>query len=536
MKRPIPAGGIRIRRWLFAAVLGMAVTCVLPAQSLSDWPNFGQNPANSSKTLFGPLASEAKTLKLKWTFTAGGEISARAAVVNGVAYFPDWGGNLWAVDATTGTKIWGHQLSDYGLPSGTVSRTTPAFENGELYVATQAGAYLLAINAASGNLTWKTQLEQVDTHALISASPVVVLGIVYTGVASLAEGGTLYGVPDIATSNARGSVVAINASSGKIIWKTYTVPSGYTGAGVWGSNLVVDLLRGTVFAGTGDNYSVPTDPAYLSCVGSGGAPASCISSSDYSDSIVAFDMYTGTVRWATRLMNWNQSGIANGTDFWNVDCDYQSFGFPNNGPQCPPNHGPDYDFGSAPNEVTYASGSGLKTIIGAGQKSGLYYALDPDTGAVLWQNLVGPGSSLGGMEWGSATDGQRIYVALSDFYGIPYNNGTIHAGSWSALDPATGTTLWQVADPNGAVDLAPVAVSNGVVYAASMAGSGTAPNMFALDAATGKTIWSFAAQGSVIAGATVMPGMIYWGSGYTHLPLPGFITGNTFYAFSVSGK
>jgi polyvinyl alcohol dehydrogenase (cytochrome) len=509
---------------------------MLPAQTIFDWPNFGQNPANSGSTFFGPSASDAKNLKLKWTFTAGGEVSARASVVNGVAYFPDWGGNLWAVNATTGAKIWGHQLSDYGLAAGTVSRATPAFANGELYVATQAGAYLLAINAASGKLTWKTQLESVDTHALISASPVVLSGIVYTGVASLAEGGTLYGVPNVSASNARGSVVAVDAVSGNIVWKTYTVPSGYTGGGVWGSNLVVDLLRGTVFAGTGDNYSVPTDPAYVACVGGGGTPASCISPSDHSDSILAFDMWTGKIKWATRLMNWNQPGLANGTDFWNVDCDYKSFGFPTNGPQCPANAGPDYDFGSAPNEITYLSGFELQTIIGAGQKSGLYYALNPDTGALLWQNQVGPGSSLGGMEWGSSTDGQRIYVAISNLYGIPYNNGTIHAGSWSALDPATGKILWQVADPNGSIDLAPMAVSNGVVYAASMAGTATAPNLFALDASTGNTIWSFAAGGSVVAGATIVGDAIYWGSGYTHLPLPGFTTSNKFYAFSVNGN
>jgi polyvinyl alcohol dehydrogenase (cytochrome) len=235
-------------------------------------------------------------------------------------------------------------------------------------------------------------------------------------------------------------------------------------------------------------------------------------------------------------MNWNQPGIANGTDFWNVDCDLESIGFPSNGPQCPANYGPDYDFGSAPNEITYLSGFQLKTIIGAGQKSGIYYALDPDTGALLWQNQVGPGSSLGGMEWGSATDGQRIYVAISNLYGIPYNNGAIHAGSWSALDPATGKTLWQVADPNGAIDLGPMAASNGVVYAASMAGAANAPNMFALDASTGATIWSFAAGGSVIAGATIVGDSIYWGSGYTHLPLPGFTTSNKFYAFSVNGN
>jgi outer membrane protein assembly factor BamB len=59
----------------------------------------------------------------------------------------------------------------------------------------------------------------------------------------------------------------------------------------------------------------------------------------------------------------------------------------------------------APFDKLLLTDNGPKTIIGAGQKSGIYYALDPDTGALLWQTQVGPGSSLGGIEWGSASDG-----------------------------------------------------------------------------------------------------------------------------------
>jgi polyvinyl alcohol dehydrogenase (cytochrome) len=52
--------------------------------------------------------------------------------------------------------------------------------------------------------------------------------------------------------------------------------------------------------------------------------------------------------------------------------------------------GPDYDFGSGPNEITYKTSNGSTTIIGAGQKSGIYYALNPDTDAELWHTQVGP--------------------------------------------------------------------------------------------------------------------------------------------------
>jgi polyvinyl alcohol dehydrogenase (cytochrome) len=144
---------------------------------------------------------------------------------------------------------------------------------------------------------------------------------------------------------------------------------------------------------------------------------------------------------------------------------------------------------------------------------------------------VGPGSSLGGIMWGSATDGKRIYVAIANVSGIPYSGG--QAGSWSALDPATGKILWQTPDPNGAFDLGPLAVDNGVVFAPSMAGGATDKNMFALDAATGRILWGYAAGGSVMAGATIVKNEVYWGSGYPHLSIPGRTGNNKFYAFTL---
>src|SRR5262249_13103932 len=202
--------------------------------------------------------------------------------------------------------------------------------------------------------------------------------------------------------------------------------------------------------------------------------------------------------------------------------------------------GPDYDFGSAPNEITYLSSKGLKTIIGAGQKSGIYYALDPDTGNVLWSKQVGPGSSLGGIEWGSASDGKRIYVAISNLYAISYGpNNAWNAGSWAALDPDTGAILWQVPDPNGAasggIDIGPMTVVNGVVYAGSMGIDPTRPTMFALDATNGNTLWNYPPGVSVNAGATIVNGTVYWGSGYSHLAPLGTGGNKTFYAFSLAG-
>ena len=133
-------------------------------------------------------------------------------------------------------------------------------------------------------------------------------------------------------------------------------------------------------------------------------------------------------------------------------------------------------------------------IIGAGQKSGIYSAFDPDTGDFLWGTQVGPGGDGGGIQWGSATDGERIYVAIANSNHQQSAAGT--AGSWSALDPTDGEILWQIPDPNGAQDIGPMTVANGVVYAPSTgAATASTANMFALDAATGKVLWSFPSGG-----------------------------------------
>jgi len=537
--------------------VGLAVLILQSAPSLlaqASWPMFGQNPANtaynSAETTISP--SNVSSLKTKWKFTTGGDVSARAAVVNGVVYFPDWGGNMWALNASTGTVIWSHQISDYGLAAGTVSRTSPAVANGIVYIGTQYVApatssspqpptgWLLAINATTGALVWKMQPDTSNPFPVITSSPIVGGGVVYVGMTSNEENAAAN--PTYPCCSARGNVVAVNAATGAELWQTFTVPSGYTGGAVWASNAVLDTARGLLYVGTGNNYSVPTDPAYTECISDGGTRATCQSPNNHGDSILALEMTTGAVAWGTRLENWDQiqsEGVKNGSDDTNVGCSLADIGIGDGGfGNCPLSPGPDYDFGSDPNEITYNTPSGSVTILGAGQKSGIYYALNPDTGDVLWHTQVGPGSYLGGIEWGSASDGTRIYVAIANVNGVPYAAG--RAGSWSALNPVNGEILWQIADPNHAGwDYGPMTVANGVVYAESMGGlnSTTAPTMFALNAATGATLWSYVAGASVNAGASVVNGVVYWGSGYGLLSAPIGTGGNqTFYAFSINGQ
>ena len=195
-----------------------------------------------------------------------------------------------------------------------------------------------------------------------------------------------------------------------------------------------------------------------------------------------------------------------------------------------------WDFGgSGPNVFQTKIAGRQRSVVGVGEKSGVYVLLEADTGKFVWNTLVGPGSDQGGMEWGTAVDGERIYVAIGNQNHVPYrlvSGEAATGGSWAALDPATGQILWQTADPQSALDLAPVTVANGVVYASSMARTGN--QMYALDAASGIILWRFAAGSSVNTGPAVVDGTVYWGSGYNRLGLGN--GNNKFYAFSLGGQ
>jgi polyvinyl alcohol dehydrogenase (cytochrome) len=308
-------------------------------------------------------------------------------------------------------------------------------------------------------------------------------------------------------------VLALDLETGAILWKTYTVPAGYAGGSVWGSTPVVDVKRHSLYLATGNNYAVP--PEVAACISAAGsdpvAANACLAPDDYLDAIVALDLRTGAIKWGHRLQ---------GVDVWTVACVFLS---------CPVATSPDYDFGAGPNLFTVDRGRQKRELLGAGQKSGMYWALDPDTGKIVWATSVGPGSKLGGVEWGTASDGQRIYAAISNFdrqsYTLRPSGQTITWGAFSALDAATGQILWQTADPLGSFPLGPVTVANGVVYAESLAAQGP---LYAFSAATGRLLWSFHSTGSAMGGAAVVNGTVYWGAGYPtgRIGVPDFVSGN----------
>jgi polyvinyl alcohol dehydrogenase (cytochrome) len=232
-------------------------------------------------------------------------------------------------------------------------------------------------------LLWKSVRLEAHFAAMGTGAPLLHVGVLYVPISSFEE--AIAALPGYKCCTFRGGVVALEAATGKQIWKAYTIPEaavtgekmlGPSGAGVW-STPTFDAARNAIYVATGDNYSDPPNAT--------------------SDAVVAFDAATGKMLWSRQLTE---------GDAFNLACSIPGAA------ACPEAKGPDFDFGQAP--ILVSLGGGKRALV-IGQKSGVAHAMDPDNGGeVLWQTRVGPGSALGGSQWGSASDGSRMYVASSD--------------------------------------------------------------------------------------------------------------------------
>jgi polyvinyl alcohol dehydrogenase (cytochrome) len=261
-----------------------------------------------------------------------------------------------------------------------------------------------AVNATTGSLIWKKKVED-HPAARITGAPTLYSGVLYVPVSSIEEATGSRASYECCTF--RGSVVALDTATGGVIWKSYTIPQaphpttknalgtqlhGPSGASIW-SAPTIDVERRALYLATGNSYSNP--------------PA------DTSDAVLAFDLKTGGLLWHRQ---------ATPNDSFVVAC----FGVDKT--NCPQDHGPDHDFGQSPILVSLRNGQRVLVI---GQKSGVVYAFDPDQdGKPLWQTRVSKGGPLGGMEWGSAADQERVYVPNSD---VRFLRST--AGATNSLHP-----------------------------------------------------------------------------------------------------
>ena len=467
----------------------------------------------------GLSGRDAANLEVAWAFampkTSG--LRGQGVVVGSTLFYPaGQAGYMLALDTQTGCVKW--------------ATATPANLRGSMaygrlgskgpwgLVGGDASGNLTAFDAATGKIVWRADPRH-DKSVPISGTPLFAGDRIVVPISSGDVGAAMR--PTHPCCKSHGAVAAVESATGKVLWTWHTMEDakplnrknsagadlfGPSGAPIW-SSPSVDLKKGVVYASTGENTSPPATGT--------------------SDALVALDLTTGKQKWLFQA-------LAN--DVWNMSCPVgpPAPGGRPTGPNCFfVNEGSvllDHDFGGGP---VIWRGKGRELIL-AGQKSGDVWAVQSSDGKVVWRHQFGKGSALGGVHWGIATDGVRVFAPISD----PNVPEPLNAAGLYAIDIASGKVAWSwraTADcGNGRQARVPICagkfglsapplVVDGAVIAGSLDG-----RLHVFDGKSGKlmsthdtaqpfqTVNGFKGAGGSIdaAGPFAGDGMVFVGSGY----------------------
>jgi polyvinyl alcohol dehydrogenase (cytochrome) len=469
------------------------------------WGNGGANTRFQPAKAAGISADQVPHLKLKWAFgfPHGTAASAQPTIVSGRVFVGSNAGWVYSLDAATGCVYWSYKLK-------AMTRNAISFGPMKGHGATKYAVYfgdfrgfVYALDAQTGQELW---VVRADDHfaSVVTGAPTLYQGRLFVPISHWESVNAK--APEYPCCTHRGSVVALDANTGRQLWKFYTNPEapkptkknsmgtqlyGPAGVSVWNAP-TVDPKHNAVYFGTGEASVGP-------------APKT-------SDAVVAVDTANGELLWSYQTQS---------NDVYLVNCP------PTNKPEnCPENAGPDWDIGNSPILRTLKNG---KRILIAATKNGNVFAVDPDqNGSVLWTVNVVPGP--GGFVWGGASDEQNVYYGLT-------------SGGVAAVEMATGERVWfnPLPPPPGRRhgNAAAVTAIPGVIFSGSLNGI-----LYALSAADGHILWEFdtnkdfttvnkvAAHGNMMssAGPTVAGGMVFVGSGYSFMSGSG--NGNLLLAFA----
>jgi polyvinyl alcohol dehydrogenase (cytochrome) len=509
--------------------------------SPGDWASMGVDDRSSRfQRRPGLTGADIGHLKLKWAFSMTG--GGQPTVVGDWLFVTNRSGKFYALDARTGCVHWA--VDDL------VSRTTPVVirspisPSGWATFVGESDRIVRAFDAQTGKELWRSAELESHPISLLTGSPVVAGDKLLVPISSIEEAAAMS--KSYACCTFRGSLAALDLKTGKLLWKTHTISeplrksresdgktlTGPAGAAVWAAPSL-DLKRGLVYIVTGDSY---TD---VETIGD--------------DAVMAIEIKTGKIRWQHQVT---------AKDNFVMGC-----GPASKSGNCPTPLGPDFDFGATPVLMTLKGG---KQVLVAGQKSGMAYGLNPDTGALVWKTQLGVGSALGGIEWGIGADNQKVYIPVSDFGPVMSEYFPGRGGRPSqparpglnALDPATGAVIWSTPAPkapcryasDGAKpsrcarsQSAAPAIIPGYVFQGSLDGW-----FRAYDARTGKIVWEYSTTAQTYdtlngikgqpgggidgMGPTVANGMIYVVSGNNGAARVGSNGVNVLLAFSPDGK
>lgn len=488
-----------------------------PAQT-----GFGVDADNSRRQTAaqaGLKTADLARLEVAWTFampkTTG--LRGNGVVVGDTLFYPaGQAGHVVALDTQTGCLKWSSELPSGlrgSLAYGQLGKGGPM-----ALVGGDNAGMLVALEAKTGKILWRVDPRH-DPASPLSGTPLFAGDKIIVPISAMDVAAAMRPTHECCKSH--GDIVAVDAATGRTLWTWHTMEMakplgrknsagiemyGPSGAPIW-SSPAYDPKRNLVYTSTGENTSPPATRT--------------------SDAVIAIDADTGKEKWVFQA-------LAN--DVWNMAC---PVGPPPPGQPLKPNcffanEGSvlrDHDFGGGP---LIFRGKGGKDVIVAGQKSGDVWALDPKGGRQLWRHQFGEGTVLGGVHWGVATDGTRVFAPIND-PGVPAEQS---AAGMHAVDVATGKIAWQWrASPDCEGDrktrmptcaakyglsAAPLVI-DGAVLAGSLDG-----RLWVFEAATGKVLASYdtaqvfqpvngipGAGGAIdAAGLFAGDGMVFVNSGY----------------------
>jgi polyvinyl alcohol dehydrogenase (cytochrome) len=411
----------------------------------STWHN--TNEAKLTKKNVGDLVE-------LWSIPLG--LLSTVTVVDNRVYTAGSSG-ISAIDADSGSVLW----TQSGTPEQSIgTSSSPSYDDGVLYVDNGVNGFVYALKANTGDVIWSTQIEQHPQTAGYS-TPIVYGDRLFVGVSSNEEVGTM------ANATFKGSVVALDKKSGKVLWQTHTAGDGENGCAVW-STVALDPVGRTVYATTGNNYTGTAGPG--------------------SDSIFALDMKDGAVNWRVQASEGDVYTIANPKSS-------------------------DSDFGANPVVFDYKK----KHYVAAGQKSGNIYVYDRDSGEqVISRKFDGSSTYIGGIFQALAWDGEYLYTvnnrSASDAPGGEAANGDSTADPKTsvmfALEPLTLDIVWERQLP--AWVWSPMTLVNGMSFL------GAETLLEAIDNTDGSKLFEFKTAGTIIGAPVVNNGRVYVTSGLTY--------------------
>lgn len=463
-----------------ALLLGLGLPATVQAASRaggSDWPAYGHDLANSrSQSQAGEIGIRSvRRLRVAWAardrgLDANGNpgfVTSTPAVAAGLAVWADWRGEVHAVDVSSGAVRWVAHIA--GPAYFEQINSSPTIAGRRIFVSTGTGS-VVALDRATGKRLWSTVVDYAPDTDLFS-SPVVVGSTVVIGVASVQLAFALN------PYTFYGNIVALDAHSGRIRWRTWVERPGVDGPGgsVW-SSAAVDPALGLLYIGTGQAYEAPAGPS--------------------TDSLLALSLRNGRVRWRRQFT----SG-----DIFNF-FDQKT--------------GRDHDIGASPN-VFDING---QRVVGVGDKGGQYEVFNALTGKAVWRRQLCPGSHLGGVMTTAAVANGFIWATCNRLRDENELAEPTNHTSVMGLDAATGRTRWTTTVPGGTAGA--VTEADGAVFVPNTLGT-----VRAFAARSGRLLWQARPAGpghrfdhGVAGGITVAADRVLVPYGYTFISKPDFPT------------